>query len=176
MDAALACEYEGDYLDGRYHGRGKLTYKHCVYEGTFMNGEMHGHGKLTVRGGYFDGYWNHGKLADGGFVFEDGLEHEKLGGKGWTYCSDTDPRFYSEMKDGIANGDDLRDITSHDYGLQTPKDCFDTIDGYYDPLKHAVYDYKTGEVVRTPNQEEIDWILKHCRAGKGMIMSGSVKA
>jgi hypothetical protein len=126
---------------------------------------------VFLPGGYYHGYWNNGVLVDGKFVFEDGLEHKNVTQKNWDYCSPNDPRFYSEIKDGVRNGDELRDATAHDYGHLTPKDCFDTIDGYYDPFKHAVFDYKTNEIVRTPNQTEIDWILANCRIGKGMLMA-----
>jgi hypothetical protein len=100
-------------------------------------------------------------------VFQDGLEHKKVTQKNWDYCSTRDPRFYGEMKDGIENGMELRDATAHDNAHLTPKDCFDTVDGYYDALKHAVFDYRTNEIIRTPNQTEIDWILANCRVGKG---------
>lgn len=122
-------------------------------------------------GGYYKGYWDKGKLVNGGFVFEDGLEYKKVTEKNWDYCSSNDPRFYSEIKDGIKNGDELRDATAHDHGHLLPKDCFDAIDGYYDALKHAVFDYKTNEIVRTPNQTEIDWILANCRVGKGLVVA-----
>ena len=109
-------------------------------------------------------------MVNGGFIFDDGLEHRKVTSKTWDYCSNNDPRFYSEIKDHIACGHELRDVTAHDYAHLVPKDSYDAIDGYYDPLKHAVFDYKTNEIVRTPNQAEIDWIIANCRVGKGMIL------
>jgi hypothetical protein len=49
MDTALVGKYEGETQNGRYHGRGKITYGDSYYEGTFFNGQMHGEGKLTVK-------------------------------------------------------------------------------------------------------------------------------
>jgi hypothetical protein len=88
----------------------------------------------------------------------------KVGFKYWEYCSKYDRRFYKEIQDGIKIGDDLRDVSSHNYTL--PKDCYDAIDGYYDPKKHMVYSYITNEEIRTPNSEEIDFILNYCRIGR----------
>lgn len=50
MDTALAGKYEGDTQNGRYHGKGKITYGDAYYEGTFFDGQMHGEGKMTVKG------------------------------------------------------------------------------------------------------------------------------
>ncbi|KAJ1403479.1 hypothetical protein B484DRAFT_457539, partial [Ochromonadaceae sp. CCMP2298] len=126
--------------------------------------------------GHYEGYWDHGVLADGLFIYNDGLKHKQLSDKSWAYCSKSDPRFYSECKDGISNGVSLRDTTPHDFGPQTPKDCYDVIDGYYDPLKHAVLSFKSGEVVRQPQQDEVDWILANCRVGRGLAMKGASSA
>lgn len=52
MDTALVGKYEGDMQNGRYHGRGKITYGENYYEGTFFDGQMHGEGKMTVKGEY----------------------------------------------------------------------------------------------------------------------------
>ena len=62
-------EYEGDYQNGRYHGRGVYKYNGSVYEGNFVDGQFQGEGRLTNKYGSYQGYWNQGKLVDGGFVF-----------------------------------------------------------------------------------------------------------
>jgi hypothetical protein len=33
--------------------------------------------------------------------------------------------------------------------------------------------FKSSEVVRQPQQEEVDWILANCRVGRGMVMKGA---
>lgn len=47
---SLQHEYEGNWLDGRPHGRGRLVYKikHASYEGDFVNGVMHGRGVYKI--------------------------------------------------------------------------------------------------------------------------------
>lgn len=50
MDSILVGKYEGEYQNGRYHGKGKITFGKNTYEGTFFNGQMHGEGKMTVAG------------------------------------------------------------------------------------------------------------------------------
>lgn len=167
-----AGKYEGEIANGRYNGKGKYQLGETYYEGNFLNGYYHGEGVLYVKGGYYKGYWQEGKLVEGGFIFDDGLPHLKVGFKFWDYCSQFDHRFHSEIKDGIKVGERLRDITSHEYVQDLPKDCFDTIDGYYDPKKHLVFSYTTHEPIRTPNSEEIEFILKNCRVGGGHKMSG----
>lgn len=42
--------YEGEVLDGRPHGKGKLTYADGgSYEGEWLGGEPHGKGKVIYR-------------------------------------------------------------------------------------------------------------------------------
>ena len=50
MDSILVGKYEGEYQNGLYHGKGKITYGKNSYEGTFFNGQMHGEGKMTCEG------------------------------------------------------------------------------------------------------------------------------
>lgn len=160
----LAGEYEGPYENGRFNGNGVYRFKDTRYEGGFRDGHFHGEGILFVKGGAYVGFWERGELVDGGFVFDDGLPYLKIGYKFWEYCSDYDCRFFREIRDGITPGNKLRDVSTHDHEL--PKDCYDVIDGYYDPKKHSVFSYITGEEIRTPNNAEIDFILNNCRVGK----------
>lgn len=102
----------------------------------------------------------------GGFVFSDGLAYKKQDESSWDYCSREDPRFYTEIRDGIAKGDELRDITPHDYAQELPPGCFDVIEGYFDSKKHAIFSYETNETLRVPAGDEIAWIQKYCRVGK----------
>jgi hypothetical protein len=159
-------DYYGEYKNGRFHGKGIYRHKEMRYEGGFVDGHFHGEGILYVDGGCYSGYWQRGELVEGGFIFDDGLPHLKVGYKFWEYCSQYDHRFYQEIKDGIPRGEQLRDLTAHPYADKLPKDCYDTIDGYYDPKKHLVFSYETNEVIRTPDSNEIDFILTTCRVGK----------
>ena len=35
-------------------------------------------------------------------------------------------------------------------------------DEYYDPTRNLIFSYDRKEIKRTPNQQEIDWIVKKC--------------
>ena len=39
----------------------------------------------------------------------------------------------------------------------------DLTNEYYDPTKNLIFEYKTNKIKRTPNQEEIKWIITQCR-------------
>jgi hypothetical protein len=103
---------------------------------------------------------------DGGFVFDDKLHYKRVDQTVWDYVSKHDPRFYSEILKGVPVEGPLTDISAHSLDHFLPKDCYDCIDGYYDSWKHAVMSYETKEILRTPNQAEIDFILANFRVGK----------
>ena len=192
--------YQGEYLKGRYHGRGKwignLSYlglkpptgpkettttttttttndnndnennnndqKICIYEGHFENGQFHGQGKLILNGGRYEGIWHRGQLAEGGFIYDDGLVGRELR-KEWDYCSSQDPRFYSEIKSGFELGGKLMHKTPHKLAPVLPPNCYEVIDGYYDPKRLAVFSHTTNEQIRMPDKDEKEWIIKYCR-------------
>ncbi len=56
-------EYNGEYMDDRKHGTGKLTYiDGGFYEGQFKNGRLHGEGVMTDKNGNKEqGEWKKGK-------------------------------------------------------------------------------------------------------------------
>eukprot|EP01038_Epipyxis_sp_PR26KG_P012693 gene12693-17019_t len=164
---SLEGTYEGDYLDGRFHGKGVYLHKDKRYVGEFINGLFHGNGILYVKGGSFIGYWNAGKLIDGNFVFDDGLQYKPLNQTQWDYCSSSDPRFYNEIRDGIQVGERLRDPTSHNYHDLLPPGCYDVVEGYYDPKRLMILSYTTGDEIRLPSKEEHEWIIANCRIGHG---------
>ena len=44
--------YEGEYLEGWFHGKGKYCYPNgVIYEGDFFKGEFHGEGVLIYPNG-----------------------------------------------------------------------------------------------------------------------------
>jgi len=78
----LSQTYEGQTVDGKMHGRGKLTFAdgHLVYEGNFKNNRFHGYGTLSqveetgVHRVIYSGSWVDGKLDGAGeFHKRDGL-------------------------------------------------------------------------------------------------------
>ena len=86
---------------------GKGTYKLAsgiIYEGEFMDGMFHGQGALIFPddGGKVVGVWKEGRLLSGKYIFHDGLTYKP---KEWQYCTDSDRRFWSEIQTGIKLGD-----------------------------------------------------------------------
>ena len=119
-----------------------------------------------------------GSAGEGGE--SEGKRDKGEQGEEWAYCSATDPRFYSEIRDGIQLGAELRDSVPHDFEHLLPMKCYDTIDGFYDPHKHAVFAYDhsaeggAGSLpLRVPPADEIEWLMRVARVGKGENMSYS---
>lgn len=80
--------YKGEFLNGRYHGKGLFKYGSEVYEGFFANGKYHGKGvltkdKLRYEGDFQDGeYHGNGKLEQDGMVYTGGFEKGSYSGPG----------------------------------------------------------------------------------------------
>jgi len=70
--------YEGDFVDNRKHGKGKVTYANGdFYEGDWVNDKYHGFGLLSKDGNTFEGNWVDGKLHGfGRYAFPDGSVYE----------------------------------------------------------------------------------------------------
>lgn len=171
----ISGEYEGEYLNGRFHGKGYYTHNGRRYEGSFMDGMFHGQGTLTILKSQvsYQGFWQKGKFVDGELVFADGLScpidvdalktnnPEASVRKEWNYCSAANPLFHRELLEGKR-----APYYPSSHGHSLPAGCYDTIDGYYHPGKHLVFSFESNEPIRTPSPEEIDYILKNFRVGK----------
>ena len=68
--------YEGEWLDGMYHGYGKYSSKDSdEYEGQWVNDRMSGHGKFFYRelGDVYEGDWENGfREGFGKYMCADG--------------------------------------------------------------------------------------------------------
>ena len=67
-------EYEGEYLNGKRHGKGKEfnSYDGLIYEGEYLNGKRHGKGKEFVRGYLtYEGEYLNGKRNGKGKEYEE---------------------------------------------------------------------------------------------------------
>mmetsp|Transcript_25323 Transcript_25323/g.22348 ORF Transcript_25323/g.22348 Transcript_25323/m.22348 type:complete len:166 (+) Transcript_25323:53-550(+) len=148
--------YEGEWKDGWYHGNGVFTYPNGVkYVGEFFKGEFHGEGTLIYpNGGKYKAKWERGKMMEGDYFFHDDLKYEF---EEWDYCTeDQDRRFYYERKTGF-------DPKKYQSVLkEIPEGTYDVGDGYYDPIASIIYEYN-GEILRTPNEKEVEWIISKCR-------------
>jgi len=73
--------YEGDFVNGKRHGKGKYTWVNGeVYEGDFVNDKRHGKGKYTwASGGVYEGEWVKSKQEGRGkYTAPDGKVREGI--------------------------------------------------------------------------------------------------
>ncbi|AVK75186.1 Morn repeat domain containing protein [Pandoravirus quercus] len=71
--------YDGEFTDGRLHGRGSCTYVDgSHYDGEWVRGEKHGHGVMTYAGGHkYEGTWAHNQRDGHGiYTWTDGGVYE----------------------------------------------------------------------------------------------------
>lgn len=85
--------YEGEFKNGRYHGKGRLTFQKERYEGDFQNGKYHGMGTYFYPEGKWTGEWKDGIRWTGQglmFYFEKGKRNG--------IC------YNGQLKDGMCHG------------------------------------------------------------------------
>lgn len=81
--------YEGDFVNGKFHGKGKYTWANgTYYEGDFANGDFNGYGKRTY---------------DDGAVYEGEFENDMRHGKGKMTYADGET-YEGEYKEGKRHG------------------------------------------------------------------------
>jgi hypothetical protein len=75
MSEWTGSRYEGEWLEGWYHGKGKYFFPDgVIYEGEFFKGEFHGTGTLIYpSGGKYKASWENGKMMEGDYFFTDDL-------------------------------------------------------------------------------------------------------
>jgi len=132
----IGTRYVGEFLDGRFHGKGTLH---------------------MTTGASMKGIWNHGKMTESELTFKDGLKFEDS--EDWSYCQGNDRRFYTEQCNGLkpAGRSQLTNIPR-----EIPDGHYDTGDGFYDPIKREIVDYD-GKFARNADEEEHEWIITNCR-------------
>ena len=88
-------------------------------------------------------------MIEGKYFFYDELEYYR---DAWNYCTITDRQFYTEIKKGLRP-DGLTLITNDINGVKDiPEGTYDVGDGYYDPVKRAIFDYN-GNILRELEEE-----------------------
>ncbi|XP_023011530.2 MORN repeat-containing protein 5-like [Leptinotarsa decemlineata] len=146
--------YDGqwDYLG--FAGHGTYTFPHATkYEGDFWDGQFHGNGTITYPGGQqLIGTWKQGKLMEWSYKFIDGLQF----GKYLNYCQLPDRRFQIE-KDAKLQPPEKELLTNCQPTRELPKNCYDTVDGYYNPTTKLVYGYDN-RILRVVTVEEDKYI------------------
>lgn len=167
---------ETDLLTGKfdkgnmmgYTGEGTYVLSNCKYMGEVKDGNFHGKGTVHIKGlGKWVGEWEYGKMKEGKYVFSDGLEHKSITEDKWSYCSESDPRFFEEIKKGNPNsaaGIEYETPRAEKF-VALPTGCFDYGEGYYDPKKLSICSFETADPTRVPSKEEKEFIVKNCRKG-----------
>lgn len=153
-------QYEGETKEGWFHGKGRFHYPNgVIYEGSFMKGEFHGDGVLIYpNGGQYRAKWENGKMLSGEYFFKDNLQYDF---HDWKHCTGDDRRFHQETQNGIRPAGATQ-LTKEDVPHNIPQGTYDVGDGYYEPVKSIIYDYK-GQMLRTPSQAEVENVLAKCR-------------
>ncbi|XP_063906218.1 MORN repeat-containing protein 5-like isoform X2 [Zophobas morio] len=162
---------------------GKYLYSFGVdYEGGFEDGMFHGEGTLIYpMGQKLDGIWEKGRMVDYKFSNVDGLDYEDK----WKYCMMPDRRFNVSIREGLQPAG-REFMTNQQPERQIEPGCYDTGDGFYNPLTRSVIlsrdpaDYENVEPrVAVDDESEPEdlwvngvtmvvesrheWIVKHCR-------------
>jgi hypothetical protein len=145
---------------GRYCGYGKLELADGNrYEGEFLNGLFHGRGTLFFPEGKLEGTWELGKQVEGQFTFSDGLEYDE---NDWGYCIEGDRRFHSEKTTSDDNGIAAAgELNYFDTGLKrvVPLGTYDAGNGIFTPSTGQVSAYDNPLEVREATPEEKEWII-----------------
>ncbi|CAL8080380.1 unnamed protein product [Calicophoron daubneyi] len=152
-------KYDGEWKNGRMEGTGVYNLPTGTrYEGGMKDGMFHGNGTLYfTSGSKYSANWVNGHPMDGKIVFADGLEYKE----GAHYCDEYDRRFYTEICNGLKPAGRSQ-IVDKEPPREIPPGCYDTGDGFYDPNKRVVVDYK-GKFLRNADEEEHAWITSKCR-------------
>ena len=101
MEEFIQCSYKGEKNEvGTMNGKGEFTFPNGTrYVGELVDGQFHGKGTLFFPNrGRYEAEWDHGAVIKGKLFFEDGLEYQD---NNWSYCTDTDRRYYCEVRDGL---------------------------------------------------------------------------
>ncbi|CAE7611247.1 RSPH10B [Symbiodinium natans] len=91
VDLEGKTRYDGQWLDGKRHGQGKLTYSSdttSYYDGGWQAGQKHGHGKqLWPSGNCYEGEWKLGKMSgQGTMIWRNGTSAEVYTGEWVDNC------------------------------------------------------------------------------------------
>nr|CAH8838972.1 unnamed protein product [Trichobilharzia regenti] len=152
-------KYEGKTRNNRLEGFGKYTLPTgTYYEGEMYDGMFHGKGTLHFQNGSkYHATWERGHPKNGEIIYADGLKYKE----GSHYCDEFDRRFYTEICFGLKPAGRSQ-LVDKEPRKQIPPGCYDTGDGFYDPLTRVVTDY-TGRFLRNSDAEEHIWITTKCR-------------
>eukprot|EP00039_Didymoeca_costata_P004215 m.71983 g.71983 ORF g.71983 m.71983 type:complete len:182 (+) comp12294_c0_seq1:85-630(+) len=162
----IGSSYKGDHVNGRMEGIGVYNFPNGTeYRGEMKDGQFHGKGTLYfASGGKYEAEWRNGKAvgpqpARGEYTFKDGLKFDE---QDWSYCDEDDRRFYTERLEGIPAAGESK-LTNSGYVEKIPAGTYDVGDGFFDPKKNEIYNYKGDKRLRVPTMEEGKRIMATCR-------------
>ena len=123
VEEELVTKYEGEFLNGIRHGKGKLILSEACYEGDFSNNMMHGKGKYTWDSGqFYEGDFVNGNFQGEGIMtfpdgdFKQGIWADDQFVSGIVKITLDDNRFYEgEWVDGERNGKGITTYTNGDF-------------------------------------------------------------
>ena len=144
------------------------------YVGEIENGEFHGHGVMYFKNGArWEGEFVKGRAQQGTYTFADGLEFNEDETE-WKYCNGEQRSFYTEITQGLKPAGRSQ-LTDHRENIpDIPINAYDIGDGYYIPECRLVYTYDH-KWKRVADDDEHEWILKHCRKGWDEVVGIKVK-
>ncbi|CAG9774084.1 unnamed protein product [Ceutorhynchus assimilis] len=126
-------------------GKGIYRYPHgVIYNGYFnRKGEFHGSGILTYPNGQrIEGIWKNGRIGeDCTFVTGAGVPMNK------NYCLMPDRRYQVEIENGMAPATQEYLTDENPPARAVPFECYDLVEGYFDPHFKTVYNYPKGPKV-----------------------------
>uniref|UniRef100_A0A2A4IRH0 MORN repeat-containing protein 5 n=1 Tax=Heliothis virescens TaxID=7102 RepID=A0A2A4IRH0_HELVI len=166
-DFSTGSRFEGEWDVMGMNGYGEYTFPNGVrYEGNFKDGRMHGKGSLLydADGGtcIIRGRFHNGVMVERTLLFSDTLEYNE---HDWRYCAMPDRRFAVEYDiDLMPAGKSY--LTADQPTKKIPEGYYDTGDGFFNPKTKVTCKYDDlSAIERAPSLREQKWILDNCRVG-----------
>ena len=158
-DTSESLKYEGDLLNGQYHGNGTLYYNNCTYDkeftkyiGEFKNDKFDGYGKLYLENNlYYEGNFSNNFFSGKGKIYYpeqkiyyDGqFENNLMNGEGIKYYTNGNIKIKGSFSDdkciqGIYNNPEVIKIYEGEFQNGNPKESKNII--IYDNDGNKIYE------------------------------------
>lgn len=137
--------YEGDLLNGQYHGNGtlyvdnKFEHKFTKYIGEFKNGKFDGHGKIYLGEHLF---------------YEGNFRNNYFSGEGIIYYYDQKKYYVGHLENNLMNGEGTKYYTNGNIKIKGSFSNDKCIQGiYYNPDAIKIYEgeFKNGNPIESKN-------------------------
>lgn len=176
-------EYDGEFMYGMRHGKGKLTFKGEIYDGEWKWDQRHGMGDLSTEWGdgrvNIHGEWQNGKLNGFGTVKDD---KDKVIYEGWFKDGKRHGLGRQVFKSGDMYDGGWQQGRLHDRGVY----YFTNGDRLYGMWREGIYDgvgvfhYNDGSISRREYKEGLlmsvqDYDHSTQKFGKTLTRTGMMK-